>query len=54
MLGYGGTDKPTDPNLYRYDAIGKDLVDILDTEKLSKVIAVGHDWCVVIDYYPGL
>lgn len=46
MLGYGGTDKPTDPALYVQSAIGKDLVDILDHERVSKAIAIGHDWYV--------
>ena len=43
-LGYGGTDKPTDPAVYKGTLLAKDLVDILDAEKLDKVIAVGHDW----------
>lgn len=44
MLGYGGTDKPTDPAAYVSSALTKDIVDILDAEKIDKVIAVGHDW----------
>ena len=43
-LGYGGTDKPSDPAAYKGTLLAKDLVDIIDAEKLSKVIAVGHDW----------
>lgn len=43
LLGYAGTDKPTDPAEYRYDGLGKDEIDIIDAEKVSKVIAIGHD-----------
>ncbi|EKM56417.1 uncharacterized protein PHACADRAFT_207661 [Phanerochaete carnosa HHB-10118-sp] len=57
MLGYGGTDKPTDPAAYVPSLISKDIADILDAEKLEKVIAIGHDWgCKAIsrltNYYP--
>ena len=44
MLGYGGTDKPTDPSAYVGSKIAKDLVEILDAENIEKVIAIGHDW----------
>lgn len=44
MLGYGGTDKPTDPQIYKLSAIAKDLIDILDAEKVQTVITIGHDW----------
>ncbi|KAK0201113.1 Alpha/Beta hydrolase protein [Desarmillaria ectypa] len=57
MLGYGGTSKPVDPMQYRHRLLAQDIVEILDTEKVARVIAVGHDWgCVVTsrlaDYYP--
>ena len=45
-LGYGGTDKPTDPIAYKATSLAKDIVEIIDAEKLGKVIAVGHDWYV--------
>lgn len=44
MLGYSGTARPTDPTAYVPSLISKDLVDVLDVEKLDKVIAIGHDW----------
>ncbi|THH32678.1 hypothetical protein EUX98_g1521 [Antrodiella citrinella] len=44
MLGYGGTDKPTDLAEYRMKLIAKDVVDLLDKENIEKVVAVGHDW----------
>jgi soluble epoxide hydrolase / lipid-phosphate phosphatase len=46
MLGYGGTDKPTDPAAYVPSLLTKDVIDILDAENLDKVVAIGHDWCV--------
>ena len=44
LLGYGGTDKPTDPTFYIGSGHAQDVVDILDKENISKVIALGHDW----------
>lgn len=44
MLGYGGTDKPTETALYKHRAMCADVIDILDAENVDKVIAIGHDW----------
>ena len=44
MLGYGGTDKPTETDAYKLSGIARDVVDILDAEGINKVIVVGHDW----------
>lgn len=44
LFGYGGTDKPTDPDAYRMKNMTKDIIDILDAEKLNKVVTVSHDW----------
>lgn len=44
LLGYGGTDKPTDPSKYLYNLMTKDITDILDAENLDRVVAIGHDW----------
>ena len=46
LLGYGDTDKPTDPALYVSSLMSKDLAEILDAEKVKKVVAIGHDWYV--------
>ncbi|KAJ3555945.1 hypothetical protein NM688_g2295 [Phlebia brevispora] len=58
MLGYGETDKPTDPSLYVSSKMTKDLVEILDAEKIEKVIAIGHDWGAKVtsrfaNFYPN-
>ncbi|TFK18275.1 alpha/beta-hydrolase [Coprinopsis marcescibilis] len=44
MLGYGGTSIPQDPLVYTHPAQAKDLIEILDAENLSNVVAIGHDW----------
>ncbi|KAK7031680.1 Esterase/Lipase [Favolaschia claudopus] len=56
-LGYGNTDKPTDPNIYTGSGFAQDIVDILDTEGVKHVVAVDHDWGALpvsrlINYYP--
>lgn len=43
-LGYGGTDKPTDYNLYDFQKMTGDVMEILDKESIDKVVSVGHDW----------
>ncbi|KAJ7660229.1 alpha/beta-hydrolase [Mycena polygramma] len=50
QLGYGGTDRPTDPKMYFGKGLAQDINDILHAElgdpsaASGKVIAVGHDW----------
>ncbi|RMZ67939.1 epoxide hydrolase [Pyrenophora seminiperda CCB06] len=44
MLGYDGTDKPTDPSAYTWDLVTADLTDILDAEGRAHCISIGHDW----------
>lgn len=44
MLGYDGTDKPTDPAAYKWDVMTKDLIEIIDNEGADKAISIGHDW----------
>jgi pimeloyl-ACP methyl ester carboxylesterase len=48
MLGYGGTDKPTDPDAYRGKPLAQDMIDILDKEGVQKVVSVSHDWGVIV------
>ncbi|KAL4245655.1 AB hydrolase superfamily protein [Abortiporus biennis] len=43
MLGYGGSDKPTDPLSYRSSLVTRDLIEILDKEGIKKVVGIGHD-----------
>ncbi|KAH8101073.1 epoxide hydrolase [Cristinia sonorae] len=57
MLGYRGTDKPTDYNAYQFSLLTKDIVDILDVEGVKQAVAVGHDWGAFIvsrlaNFYP--
>lgn len=44
LLGYGGTSKPTSPELYDYRRIAEDVSEILDAENIGKVIPIGHDF----------
>ncbi|KAF9474105.1 alpha/beta-hydrolase [Pholiota conissans] len=43
LLGFGGTSKPTDPEVYRASLICKDIVEIMDEENMRRVIVIGHD-----------
>ena len=43
-LGFGGTDKPTDPAMYKGTLLAKDLIDIVDAEKIDKFISIAYDW----------
>jgi len=43
LLGYGGTDKPTDLKAYSRKKSVDDLAAILDKEGVSKVVVFGHD-----------
>ncbi|KAF7784605.1 hypothetical protein Agabi119p4_770 [Agaricus bisporus var. burnettii] len=57
MLGYGGTAKPTDANDYKQSLMVKDLIDILDAEKITRCVVIGHDWGSIVtarlaNYYP--
>lgn len=43
-LGYAGTDKPTNTNLYAYKDQAEDIADILNNEDVANTIIIGHDW----------
>lgn len=42
LLGFGKTSKPADAKEYRATKMANDVVEILDHERIGKVIAVGH------------
>jgi len=44
LLGYGGTAKPANVEADLSRLIVKDIVDILDAERIQKVIEFGNDW----------
>ncbi|TEB39022.1 alpha/beta-hydrolase [Coprinellus micaceus] len=44
QLGYGGSDKPAEVAAYTHSSLAKDLIEILDHEKATDVVAIGHDW----------
>ncbi len=47
LLGFGETDKPLDTDSYRFKYLVVDIMEIFDHEGVGKVIAIGHDWCVL-------
>ncbi|KAH8823181.1 Alpha/Beta hydrolase protein [Flagelloscypha sp. PMI_526] len=44
MIGYGGTNKPNEPEHYTPKSISEDLAALLDLLDIEKVTVVGHDW----------
>ena len=44
LLGYSGTSKPLDPAAFGWKLMAADLIEILDAEKIPKIIALGHDF----------
>lgn len=44
LLGYGDTDKPSEPETYRFKKMADDIIEILNQESIGTVIGVGHDW----------
>ncbi|KAB8079107.1 Alpha/Beta hydrolase protein [Aspergillus leporis] len=42
LLGYGETDKPTDPHAYRLNTMCNHMVEILDIENVSIALLVGR------------
>ena len=45
LLGHGGSSKPPALEHYAPSRIAADLVDLLESTKTGRVVAVGHDWC---------
>ncbi|KAJ6626483.1 Alpha/Beta hydrolase protein [Mycena sp. CBHHK59/15] len=53
LLGYGGTDKPTEVASYAKSLMAADIISIMDKEDIntnSKVYAIGHDWGVLLSF----
>lgn len=46
LLGYGGTDKPSDLEAYKMRKMSAELAQLLDHIGVKTVIGIGHDWCV--------
>ena len=44
LLGFGGTDKPTDTEPYLLKLIVGDLMEVIESEGFTKLVAIGHDW----------
>lgn len=50
MRGYGGSDRPIDPNLYDSDTLCADMIGLLDALHAEKAIVVGHDFGAALAY----
>lgn len=44
LLGYGQSEKPSDPEPYQLSRIIDTIVEFLDSIGCGKVHVVGHDW----------
>ncbi|KXJ85868.1 Alpha/Beta hydrolase protein [Microdochium bolleyi] len=44
MLGFGDSDRPTDPAAFRTKPLTNDIISLLDAEGLDSVVGVGHDY----------
>jgi pimeloyl-ACP methyl ester carboxylesterase len=44
MLGYGRTDKPSDPNRYAGELVISDLITLIECLELPPCHIIGHDW----------
>ncbi|TVY39008.1 Bifunctional epoxide hydrolase [Lachnellula occidentalis] len=59
LLGYGRSSKPLDEQAYTGKGMSDDVKEILDHEKLGKVIGVAHEWGSFLlsrmaNFHPGL
>lgn len=57
-LGNGETSKPTSLGAYAWQYMTADVIEIIDSENLTSVISVGHDWGSVFcqrlyNFYPS-
>ncbi|KAF7290891.1 Epoxide hydrolase hydrolase [Mycena chlorophos] len=44
MLGYGGSDAPTDPSNYTTKRLADDLAALLTALGVDRAVIIGHDW----------
>ena len=44
LRGYGGSDKPTEPDTYAIPFLAGDVLGILDHLHIERAHVVGHDW----------
>lgn len=50
LLGYGGTDKPSQLEAYKLKQMSEDIVSLLDHHDIKEAIGVGHDWYISSHY----
>ena len=54
QLGFGGSDRPQDPNDYASDKLIDDLFELADALGLETFALVGHDWGGAISWAAAL
>jgi soluble epoxide hydrolase / lipid-phosphate phosphatase len=47
LLGFGETSKPNELEMYRGEAMARDIVEIMVLEDVGVVVGVAHDWYVL-------
>jgi soluble epoxide hydrolase/lipid-phosphate phosphatase len=47
LLGFGETSKPSELEMYKGKSMAKDIVEIMDSERIETVVGVAHDWYVL-------
>ncbi|KLO92340.1 hypothetical protein CEK26_002719 [Fusarium fujikuroi] len=57
LLGFGETSKPTELEMYKGEDMANDIVEILDSEGVERLVGVAHDWgCFLLsrlaNYHP--
>ncbi|KLO91859.1 epoxide hydrolase [Fusarium fujikuroi] len=57
LLGFGETSKPTELEMYKGEDMANDIVEILISECVEKLVGVAHDWgCFLLsrlaNYHP--
>ncbi|KAF5704851.1 epoxide hydrolase [Fusarium globosum] len=50
LLGFGETSKPTELEMYKGEDMANDIVEILDSEGVERLVGVAHDCYVFIDH----
>lgn len=53
LLGFGETSKPTELEMYKGEDMANDIVEILDSEGIERLIGVAHDWYVKLIFLSG-
>ncbi|KAI0746357.1 alpha/beta-hydrolase [Daedaleopsis nitida] len=48
LLGAGGSTKPLEPTEFRLNSMSEDIVDVLESAGVERVVGISHDWGSVL------